>query len=85
MDQLAALRALRGVVELGGFTAAGAALGVSHTAVSRQISQLECLLGAQLLNRSTRGLDRSSTVKFVCAAGWSTVAVTRKRSFCKGV
>ncbi|WP_317201972.1 LysR family transcriptional regulator [Janthinobacterium sp.] len=54
MDQLAALRALRSVVELGGFTAAGAALGVSHTAVSRQISQLESRLGAQLLNRTTR-------------------------------
>lgn len=54
MDQLAALRALRRVVELGSFTAAGEALGVSHTVVSRQIRQLEQRLGAQLLNRTTR-------------------------------
>lgn len=54
MDQLAALRALRRVVELGSFTKAGAALGVSHTAVSRQVSHLEAHLGAQLLNRTTR-------------------------------
>jgi len=54
MDQLAALRALRRVVELGSFTAAADALGVSHTAVSRQISQLERHVGAQLLNRNTR-------------------------------
>lgn len=54
MDQLAALRALRRVVELGGFTAAADALGVSHTVVSRQIRQLEEQLGAQLLNRTTR-------------------------------
>lgn len=54
MDQLAALRALRRVVELGGFTAAAEALGVSHSAVSRQIRQLETRLGAQLLNRTTR-------------------------------
>lgn len=54
MDQLAALRALRRVVELGGFTAAADALGVSHTIVSRQIRQLETQLGAQLLNRTTR-------------------------------
>lgn len=54
MDQLAALRALRRVVELGGFTAAAAALGLSHSAVSRQIRQLEERLGAQLLNRTTR-------------------------------
>lgn len=54
MDQLAALRALRRVVELGSFTAAGDALGVSHTAVSRLVRQLEERLGAQLLNRTTR-------------------------------
>ncbi len=54
MDQLAALRALRRVVELGSFTAAGAALNVSHTIVSRQLRQLETQLGAQLLNRTTR-------------------------------
>ena len=54
MDQLAALRALRRVVELGSFTAAGDAMGISHTIVSRQIRQLETHLGAQLLNRTTR-------------------------------
>ena len=54
MDQLTALRALRRVVELGSFTAAGAALGISHSIVSRQIRQLENQLGAQLLNRTTR-------------------------------
>ncbi|MES2261853.1 MAG: LysR family transcriptional regulator [Pseudomonadota bacterium] len=54
IDQLAALRALRRVVELGSFTAAAEALGVSHTAVSRQVRQLETRLGAQLLNRTTR-------------------------------
>lgn len=54
MDQLAALRALRRVVELGSFSAAGEAIGVSHTVVSRQIRQLEDQLGAQLLNRTTR-------------------------------
>ena len=54
IDQLAALRALRRVVELGSFTAAAEALDISHTAVSRQIKQLEAYLGAQLLNRTTR-------------------------------
>ncbi|MCL6484893.1 MAG: LysR family transcriptional regulator, partial [Janthinobacterium lividum] len=54
MDQLTTLRALRRVVELGSFTAAGAALGISHSIVSRQIRQLESQLGAQLLNRTTR-------------------------------
>ncbi|SFM54941.1 LysR family transcriptional regulator [Rugamonas rubra] len=56
MDQLAAMRALRRVVELGSFTAAADALGISHTIVSRQVRQLEQQLGAQLLNRTTRRL-----------------------------
>jgi DNA-binding transcriptional LysR family regulator len=56
MDQLAAIRALRRVVELGGFSQAAKVLGVSHTVVSRQVRQLEQALGAQLLNRTTRRL-----------------------------
>ena len=54
MDQLAAMRAFRRVVEYGSFTAAAAELNQSHTIVSRQIRQLEIQLGAQLLNRTTR-------------------------------
>jgi DNA-binding transcriptional LysR family regulator len=54
MDQLAAMRAFRRVVETGSFTAAAAELNQSHTIVSRQVRQLELELGAQLLNRTTR-------------------------------
>jgi len=54
MDQLAAMRIFRRVVESGGFSAAADALDISHTVVSRQVRQLEELLGAQLLNRTTR-------------------------------
>jgi DNA-binding transcriptional LysR family regulator len=54
MDQLAAMRAFRRVVESGSFTAAAAELNQSHTIVSRQVRQLEIQLGAQLLNRTTR-------------------------------
>ena len=42
------------VVESGGFTAAAGPLGLTPSAVSRQISQLEDRLGARLLNRTTR-------------------------------
>ncbi|MFC7422145.1 LysR family transcriptional regulator [Iodobacter arcticus] len=54
MDQLAAMRTFRHVVQAGGFSAAADVLDVSHTVVSRQIRQLEALLGTQLLNRTTR-------------------------------
>jgi DNA-binding transcriptional LysR family regulator len=56
MDQLSALRAFCRVVEAGGFSAAAAGLNVSHTVMSKQVRQLEGLLGAQLLNRTTRRL-----------------------------
>jgi len=54
MDQLTAMRIFRRVVESGGFSAAADALDISHTVVSRQVRQLEEMLGAQLLNRTTR-------------------------------
>lgn len=42
------------VVELGGFTAAGRALGASVSQTSRAVARLEDQLGVRLLNRSTR-------------------------------
>ncbi|MEX0694578.1 MAG: LysR family transcriptional regulator [Rhodospirillales bacterium] len=42
------------VVESGGFSAASRELGLTPSAVSRQIGNLEDRLGARLLNRSTR-------------------------------
>ncbi|WP_136413707.1 LysR family transcriptional regulator [Herbaspirillum sp. ST 5-3] len=56
MDQFSALKAFCRVVEAGGFSAAAAELNVSHTLMSKQVRQLESLLGAQLLNRTTRKL-----------------------------
>lgn len=56
MDQLSALSAFCRVVEAGSFTAAAAELNVSHTVMSKQVRQLETMLGAQLLNRTTRKL-----------------------------
>jgi DNA-binding transcriptional LysR family regulator len=43
-------------VELGGFSAAARALGLTPSAVSKSISRLEDRLGVRLLNRSTRSL-----------------------------
>lgn len=54
MDQIAAMKAFQTVVTAGGFSAAAKMLQVSHTVVSRQVTQLEALLGTQLLNRTTR-------------------------------
>lgn len=45
------------VVDAGGFTAAARRLGISKSAVSKQVSALEDRLGTRLLNRTTRKLS----------------------------
>jgi len=56
MDQVAAMRSFRKVLELGSFSAAARQLGLSKAAVSKQISELEAYLGATLIHRTTRRL-----------------------------
>lgn len=54
MDKLRALSVFAAVVERGSFTAAADHLGLSRTAASRFVMELEAELGATLLNRTTR-------------------------------
>lgn len=54
MDHLAAIRAFAQVVESGSFAKASERLGISTTAISRQVAELETHLQSRLLNRTTR-------------------------------
>lgn len=54
MDHFAALRALRAIVEAGTFTAAAERMGTTHSAMSRQLRQLEDHLDVRLLDRNSR-------------------------------
>ena len=54
MDRLTSLTAFVGVVDSGGFSAAGRRLNMSTTMVSNHIQALEDRLGVRLLNRTTR-------------------------------
>ena len=54
MDHLAAIRAFAQVVESGSFAKAAGRLGISTTAISRQVGDLEGHLQTRLLNRTTR-------------------------------
>ena len=54
MDHLSAIRAFAQVVESGSFAKAADRLGISTTATSRQVAELEAHLQTRLLNRTTR-------------------------------
>lgn len=56
MPSLAALRAFSVFSETGSVQQAGAALNVSHAAISQQLRQLESHMGVPLLDRSGRAL-----------------------------
>lgn len=57
MDKLRALTVFVTVVERGSFAAAAEHLGLSRTAASRLVMDLEANLGATLLNRTTRRIS----------------------------
>jgi DNA-binding transcriptional LysR family regulator len=54
MDRWEAMRVFSQVVEAGSFSAAAARLGLSTTAASRHVADLEAHLQTRLLNRTTR-------------------------------
>ena len=54
MDKLEAMRVFTQVVTHGGFTAAAREIGLSRSAVSKHVMDLEAALGVQLLRRTTR-------------------------------
>lgn len=57
MDRFRAIQTFARVVEAGNFVRAAERLGVSTSAVSRQVSDLEAHLDARLINRTTRRLS----------------------------
>jgi DNA-binding transcriptional LysR family regulator len=54
MDKLQAMTAFARVVALGSYAEAGRSLGLTRSAVSKAVMELEQLLGARLLDRTTR-------------------------------
>lgn len=57
MDRFESMHVFCKVVELGSFAAAAERLDMSTSAVSRQVAQLEQVLNARLLNRTTRRIS----------------------------
>lgn len=57
MDKLDAMNAFVKVVALGSYAEAGRALGITRSAVSKAVMELEQLLSARLLDRTTRRVN----------------------------
>ena len=61
MDKLTLMSSFAAVVEQGSYTKAAASLGKTKAIVSKQVSQLEALLQAKLINRTTRSIAITDT------------------------
>ncbi len=84
MEGFGAIPVFVAVVENGGFSAAARTLGISKSAVSKRINQLEAHLGVRLLHRTTRKLSLTEAgeryfehaSRALAAAGQAEDAVT---------
>ena len=84
MNEFGAIPVFVAVVENDGFSAASRALGISKSAVSKRINQLEDHLGVRLLHRTTRKLSLTEAgeryfehaAQALTAAGQAEDAVT---------
>lgn len=61
MDRFSAMQVFVRVVEHGSFAKAAERLGISTSACSRHVADLETHLGSRLLNRTTRRLSLTET------------------------
>lgn len=73
--ELRHLRAFATVVSAGTFTDAGIELGISQTAVSRNVAALESVLGVRLLRRTTRSVELTPAGERVLRAARRALAV----------
>ena len=88
MGAFGAIPVFVAVVENGGFSAAARMLGISKSAVSKRINQLEAHLGVRLLHRTTRKLSLTEAgeryfehaAQALTAAGQAEDAVTELQS-----
>lgn len=93
MDKLDAMNAFVKVVALGSYAEAGRALGLTRSAVSKAVMELEQLLGARLLDRTTRRVSATeaglayyeSCVDIVARVEETEMQVSRLHDEPKGV
>ena len=93
MDHFAAMQVFVRVVEAGGLSAAGRALGLAPSTVTRRINELEAALGVRLLQRTTRTLSLTEAGEtyferareIMGAVEEATLAVAARRGVASGI
>ncbi|MEL7099928.1 MAG: LysR family transcriptional regulator [Pseudomonadota bacterium] len=79
LPPLAALRAFTAFAQTGGVVEAGAALGISHAAISQQLRALEAHLGLSLLDRQGRSMALTADGEVLaqaCLSGFAEISST---------
>jgi DNA-binding transcriptional LysR family regulator len=79
-QQAAAMVAFTRVVEMKSFSAAAEVLGLSKSAVSKQVARLESLVGARLLRRTTRSLSLTQAGEVMYERAAQAVALLTQAS-----
>ena len=79
LDQLRGLLVFAEVVESKSFARAAERLGMTRSAVSKHVAQLEGQLGVQLLSRTTRKLSLTEVGERVHAASVASARRPRRR------
>ena len=93
MDKLDAMNAFVKVVSLGSYAEAGRALGTTRSSVSKAVIELEHILGARLLDRTTRRVSATeaglayyeSCVDILGRVAETEISVSRLHTEPKGV
>lgn len=83
-DELDGLSTFVALAEAGGFRAAGARLGISHSAVSQAIRRLEERLGVPLVRRSTRSVQLTAAGTRYYDAARAALAAVREAAAAVG-
>src|SRR5579859_4714735 len=73
-DAAHGLQLLVAIADGGSFTAAGARLGLTPSAVSKAVSRVEARLGARLLQRTTRHMALTDAGEAYVARGRTLIA-----------
>lgn len=93
MDKLEAMEAFTRVVSLGSYAEAGRALGLTRSAVSKAVMELEQVLGVRLLDRTTRRVSPTeagrayydSCINMLAAIAETEMQISRLHDEPKGV